>query len=291
MKVAFIGLGTMGTPMALNILKFGFELTVHNRSRDKEEITAKAGALRVGSPREAAAGAEIIITCVSDTPDVEAIILGENGVIHGARNGSIVVDMSTINPEATRRMAEKLAEKGVKMLDAPVSGGSEGAQKGTLSIMVGGDPEDLEKVDPVLKAMGKTITHVGPIGAGQLTKAINQIIVGGTYWSVAEGVTLGIKAGLDMDKVLQAVGSGAASSWPLINRSGNMIQNSYPLGFKVKLHRKDLNIALEIARELGVTLPLAAYIEQVETGLIARGHEDEDLSAVARSIREQSGLD
>ena len=291
MKVAFIGLGTMGTPMALNILKSGFELTVHNRSRDKEEITAKAGALRVGSPREAAAGAEIIITCVSDTPDVEAIILGENGVIHGARNGSIVVDMSTINPSATRRIAEKLGKKGVKMLDAPVSGGSEGAQKGTLSIMVGGDPEDLEKVDPVLKAMGKTITHVGPIGAGQLTKAINQIIVGGTYWSVAEGVTLGIKAGLDMDKVLQAVGSGAASSWPLINRSGNMIQNSYPLGFKVKLHRKDLNIALEIARELGVTLPLAAYIEQVETGLFARGHEDEDLSAVARSIREQSGLD
>ncbi len=291
MKVAFIGLGTMGIPMALNILNAGFDLTVHNRTRDKEEIPAKAGALRAGSPREAAASAEIIITCVSDTPDVEAIILGENGVIHGARNGSIVVDMSTISPSATRRIAEKLGKKGVKMLDAPVSGGSEGAQKGTLCIMVGGDPEDLEKVDSVLKAMGKIITHVGPVGAGQLTKAINQIIVGGTYWSVAEGVTLGIKAGLDMDKVLQAVGSGAASSWPLINRSGNMIQNSYPLGFKVKLHRKDLNIALEIARELGVTLPLAAYIEQVETGLIARGHEDEDLSALARSIRQQSGLD
>ncbi len=291
MKVAFIGLGTMGIPMALNILNAGFDLTVHNRTRDKEEIPAKAGALRAGSPREAAASAEIIITCVSDTPDVEAIILGKNGVIYGARNGSIVVDMSTISPSTTRRIAEKLGKKGVKMLDAPVSGGSEGAQKGTLSIMIGGEAEDLEKVDPVLKAMGKTITHVGPVGAGQLTKAINQIIVGGTFWSVAEGVTLGIKAGLDMDKVLQAVGSGAASSWSLINRSGNMIQNSYPLGFKVKLHRKDLNIALEIARELGVTLPLAAYIEQVETGLIARGHEDEDLSALARSIREQSGLD
>ena len=291
MKVAFIGLGTMGIPMALNILNAGFELMVHNRSRDKEEIPARAGALRAGSPREAAAGAEIIITCVSDTPDVEAIILGENGVIHGAHNESIVVDMSTISPSATRRIAEKLGKKGVKMLDAPVSGGSEGAQKGTLSIMIGGEAEDLEKVDPVLKAMGKTITHVGPVGAGQLTKAINQIIVGGTFWSVAEGVTLGIKAGLNMDKVLQAVGSGAASSWALINRSGNMIKNDYPLGFKVKLHRKDLNIALEIARELGVTLPLAAYIEQVETGLIARGHEDEDLSAVVRSIREQSGLD
>ena len=291
MKVAFIGLGTMGIPMALNILNAGLELTVHNRTRDKEEIPAKAGALQAGSPQEAATGAEIIITCVSDTPDVEAVILGEDGVIHGARAGSIVVDMSTISPSATRIIAEKLGKKGVKMLDAPVSGGSEGAQKGTLSIMVGGEADDLEKVGPVLRAMGETITHVGPIGAGQLTKAINQIVVGGTYWSVAEGVILGVKAGLDMEKVLQAVGSGAASSWPLINRSGNMIKNDYPLGFKVKLHRKDLNIALEIAREIGVTLPLAAYLEQVETGLIARGHKDEDLSAVARSIREQSGLD
>jgi len=291
MKVAFIGLGTMGISMALNILNAGFDLTVHNRTRDKEKIPAKEGAQRAASPREAAVGAEVIITCVSDTPDVEEVIMGENGVIHGAQAGSIVVDMSTISPSTTRRIAQDLGKKGIKMIDAPVSGGSEGAQKGTLSIMVGGEAEDLEKVDPVLKAMGKTITHIGPVGAGQLTKAINQIIVGGTYWSVAEGVTLGIKAGLDMDKVLQAVGSGAAQSWALTNRSGNMIKNLYPLGFKVKLHRKDLNIALEIARELGVTLPLAAYVEQVETGLIARGHEDEDMSALARSIRQQSGLD
>ena len=291
MKVAFIGLGTMGIPMTLNILNAGFDLTVHNRTRDKEKIPAKEGAQRAASPREAAVGAEVIITCVSDTPDVEEVIMGENGVIHGAQAGSIVVDMSTISPSTTRRIAQDLGKKGIKMIDAPVSGGSEGAQKGTLSIMVGGEAEDLEKVDPVLKAMGKTITHIGPVGAGQLTKAINQIIVGGTYWSVAEGVTLGIKAGLDMDKVLQAVGSGAAQSWTLTNRSGNMIKNSYPLGFKVKLHRKDLNIALEIARELGVTLPLAAYVEQAETGLIARGHEDEDMSALARSIRQQSGLD
>lgn len=291
MKVAFIGLGTMGIPMSLNILNAGFDLTVHNRTRDKEKIPAKEGAQRAASPREAAVGAEVIITCVSDTPDVEEVIMGENGVIHGAQAGSIVVDMSTISPSTTRRIAQDLGKNGIKMIDAPVSGGSEGAQKGTLSIMVGGEAEDLEKVDTVLKAMGKTITHVGPVGAGQLTKAINQIIVGGTYWSVAEGVTLGIKAGLDMDKVLQAVGSGAAQSWTLTNRSGNMIKNSYPLGFKVKLHRKDLNIALEIARELGVTLPLAAYVEQAETGLIARGHEDEDMSALARSIRQQSGLD
>lgn len=291
MNVAFIGLGTMGIPMALNIINAGFDLTVHNRTREKEEAPANAGARRAGSPREAAAGAEVVITCVSDTPDVEAVILGENGVVHGAEAGSIVVDMSTISPSATRQIAEALGEKGIKMIDAPVSGGSEGAQKGTLSIMVGGEAEDLEKVDQVLRVMGTTITHIGPVGAGQLTKAINQIIVGGTFWSVAEGVILGIKAGLDMDKVIQAVGGGAAGSWALSNRSKNMIKNDYPLGFKVELHRKDLNIALEIARELGVTMPLTAYLEQVETGLIARGHANEDLSAVARSIREQSGLE
>lgn len=291
MRVAFIGLGTMGAPMALNILKAGHAVTVHNRSREKETSLVEAGAKPAPSPAEAAGGAEVIITCVSDTPDVEAVILSETGVIHGAAPGSIVVDMSTVSPSATRRIAASLGEKGVRMLDAPVSGGSEGAQKGTLSIMVGGEEADLNKVRPVLEAMGKTITHVGPIGAGQLTKAINQIVVAGTYWGVAEGIAIGLKAGLDMQKVVQAVGGGAAGSWAMINRSGNMINNSYPLGFKVRLHRKDLNIALEVARELGVTLPVAAYIEQVETGLIARGHGDEDISVIARSLREASGID
>lgn len=291
MKVAFIGLGTMGTHMALNILKEGYELTVHNRTREREDPLVKSGAQRAASPQEAAAKAEVIIICVSDTPDVEMIILGENGVIQGAQPGAIVVDMSTISPSATRRIAVELENKSLKMIDAPVSGGSEGAQKGTLSIMIGGEAEDVKKVDPVLKTMGKTITHVGPIGAGQLTKAINQIIIAGTYWSVAEGITLGIKAGLDMEKVLQAVGGGAAGSWGLINRSGNMINNTYPLGFRVKLHHKDLNIALEVARKLGVTIPVVAFVEQVETGLIARGYGDEDISVIARSIREQSGID
>ena len=291
MNVAFIGLGTMGTPMALNILKGGHALTVHNRTREKEARLVKAGATRAASPKEAAEGSEVIITCVSDTPDVETVVLGENGVIHGARPGAVVVDMSTISPAATRKIAEALGEKGVKMIDAPVSGGSEGAQKGTLSIMVGGAAEDVEKIEPVLKTMGKTITHVGPIGAGQLTKAINQIVVAGTYWSVAEGIALGLKAGLDMEKVIQAVGGGAAGSWAFTNRSGNMIENSYPLGFRVTLHRKDLNIALEVARELGVTLPVAAFVDQVETGLITRGFGDEDVSAIARSVREQSGID
>ena len=291
MKITFIGMGTMGVPMTINLLKAGHDVTVHNRTREKEESVAALGAKRASSPQEAAVDAEVIITCVSDSPDVEQVILGEAGIIHSAQPGTIVIDMSTISPTVTRQIWEKLAEKGIKMLDAPVSGGSEGAQQGTLSIMVGGDAVDVEKVMPVLQAMGKTITHVGEIGAGQITKAINQVIVAGTYWAVAEGISLGIKAGMDMEKVVQAVGGGAAGSWGLTNRSGNMIDNAYPLGFRVRLHHKDLKIALEAARELGVTLPMTAYVEQIETGLIARGYGDEDVSAIARSVREQSGID
>ena len=291
MKVAFIGMGTMGAPMALNLLKAGHDVTVHNRTRDRELPVAEAGAKRADSPQAAAERADVIITCVSDTPDVEAVILGEKGIIQGAAAGAIVVDMSTISPTATQKIATALANKGVHLVDAPVSGGSEGAQKGTLSIMVGGETDILAKVRPVLAAMGKTITHIGPIGSGQMTKAINQIIVAGTYWSVAEGMALGLKAGLDMDRVVQAVGGGAAGSWGLTNRSGNMIANQYPLGFRVRLHQKDLNIALDAARELGVTIPMAAYVEQIETGLMARGYGDEDLSAIARSVRQQSGIE
>jgi 3-hydroxyisobutyrate dehydrogenase len=290
MKVTFIGLGTMGAGMASNILKAGHELTVHNRTREKEKILAAAGARSAASPREAASGAEIIVICVSDTPDVEEIVLGDDGVIHGASAGAVVVDMSTISPTATRRMAAKLGDKGIKMLDAPVSGGSEGAQKGTLAIMVGGDAADFETALPILEAMGKTVTHVGAIGAGQFTKAINQIIITGTYLTVAEGLTLGIKAGLDMNKVIQAISGGAANSWVLQNRAMNVVDNTYPLGFRVRLHQKDLKIALDVARELGVTLPATALVAQIENGLIAQGYGDEDISALARSIRNQSGL-
>jgi 3-hydroxyisobutyrate dehydrogenase len=291
MKVAFIGMGTMGTAMALNIIRAGHEVTVHNRSREKEEPLAKAGARRAGSPQDASQEADIIITCVSDTPDVEGVVLGENGVIHGAKTGAIVVDMSTISPSATRRMAAQLAARGIRMLDAPVSGGSEGAQKGTLSIMVGGEAEAVAKAMPVLSAMGKSITHVGPSGAGQFTKAINQVIISGVYLAVAEGMTLGLKAGLDMEKVIQALAGGAAGSWVLNFRSANMIKNEYPLGFRVSLHRKDLAIAMQAARELGVCLPATAIVEQIENGLIARGYGDEDMSAMARTIRTSSGLE
>lgn len=291
MKVSFIGMGTMGTAMALNIIKAGHEVTVHNRSREKEEPVAKAGARRAGSPKEASQEADIIITCVSDTPDVEGVVLGENGVIHGAQTGAIVIDMSTISPSATRRMAAQLARKGIRMLDAPVSGGSEGAQKGTLTIMVGGEAEDVAQAMPVLSAMGKSITHVGPSGAGQFTKAINQVIISGVYLAVAEGLTLGLKAGLDMEKVVQALAGGAAGSWVLNFRSGNMIKNEYPLGFRVRLHRKDLGIALEAAKEMGVFLPCTALVAQIENGLMSLGYGDEDMSAMARLIRKHSGLE
>jgi 3-hydroxyisobutyrate dehydrogenase len=290
MKVAFIGMGTMGAPMAHNILKAGHPVTVYNRTREKEIPVASAGALRAESPRKAAAEADIIITCVSDSPDVEAVTLGENGVIHGAMPGSLVVDMSTISPAVTREIAKTLIDKEIKMIDAPVSGGSEGARNGTLAIMAGGDAEDIQRAMPVLEAMGKTITHVGPIGSGQITKAINQILIAGTYLSVAEGMVLGMKAGLDMSKVVQAISGGAAASWVLNNRADNMINNEYPLGFRVRLHHKDLRIALEAARELGVMLPAAALVDQIENGLVGTGHGDEDMSAMARSIRNLSGL-
>jgi 3-hydroxyisobutyrate dehydrogenase len=187
-------------------------------------------------------------------------------------------------------LAAALAEQGVGMIDAPMSGGSEGAEKGTLVFMVGGAEADLNKALPVLQAMGKRITHVGPIGAGQVTKAINQVILAGYYLSTAEGMALGLKAGLDMEKVVQAISGGACDSWVLNFRSNNMIHNRYPLGFRVSLHRKDLRIALEAAGEIGAALPLAGMVAQIENGLVDRGFGDEDISALARPMRELSGI-
>ena len=290
MNIAFIGLGTMGLPMANNLLQAGYSVTVYNRTSSKTRPLIEAGAIAANSPQQATTNADIVITCVSDSPDVESVVLGKSGIIHGAKPGTLVVDMSTISPGVTRQIAQQLAAKDIQMLDAPVSGGSEGAQQGTLSIMIGGAAADVEKARPMLEAMGSTVTHVGPIGAGQTTKAINQIIAAGTYWGVAEGIALGLKAGLDMDKVIQAVGSGASASWCLTNRSDNMINNRYPLGFRVRLHQKDLAIALQTARELNLPLPMAAYVEQIENGLIANGHGDEDLSAIARIVREMGGI-
>lgn len=291
MKLGFVGLGTMGAAMAARLLAAGHDVTVHNRTRSREEPLAALGAQRGATPAEAARGAEVVVVIVSDTPDVEAVVLGPDGVAAGLAPGGLVVDMSTIAPDATRTFAARVAERGGRWLDAPVSGGSEGARNGTLSIMIGGDAADLERARPALEAMGTTLTHVGPVGAGQLAKAMNQVVIAGTYAAVAEGIVLGLKAGIDVDAALRALAGGAAGSWGLVHRGPNVVRNEYPLGFRVRLHRKDLGIALDAARALGVPLPVAALVEQWETGLIARGHGDEDVSAVGRVVREQAGLD
>ena len=290
-RVGFVGLGTMGAAMAANAKRAGFEVTAWNRSPGRGGELADLGVELVDSPAAVAAASDVVITMVSDTPDVEAVLFGPNGVAEGMRSGALVVDMSTIAPSPTRDFAARLGEKGVHMLDAPVSGGSEGARKGTLSIFVGGDAADLERARPVLESLGTTITHVGPIGAGQAVKAVNQVILAGTYLGVAEGIVLAIKAGLDVDQVVGALSGGAAQSWVLANRSGRMKDNDYPLGFKVALHRKDLGIALGMARELGASLPVSALAEAIEAGLIGQGHADDDMSAVARAIRGLSGLE
>ena len=291
MRIGFIGLGTMGAPMARRLLEAGHDVTVHNRTRQREEPLEALGAHRATTPRECARDRELVITMVSDTPDVQAVVLGEEGAVEGMEKGSVLVDMSTISPATTRLIAAALEDHGLAMLDAPVSGGSEGAARGTLSIMVGGDEAVLERVRSVLDVLGSTVTHVGPIGSGQVTKAINQVIIAGTYAAIAEGLALGLAAGIDIEAAHAAVSGGAAGSWGLTNRGPNMIHNHYPLGFRTRLHRKDLGIALASARDLGVAIPLAAYVEQLETSLIQRGYGDEDVSNIARIVREQAGLD
>jgi 3-hydroxyisobutyrate dehydrogenase len=281
----------MGGAMAANAARAGFEASAWNRTPGRATELEDLDVRLLESPAAVAKASDVVITMVSDTPDVEAVLFGPNGVAEGAQPGSLVVDMSTISPSATRAFAERLAANGVSMLDGPVSGGSEGARKGTLSIFIGGDATDLERARPVLESLGTTITHVGPIGAGQAAKAVNQVILAGTYLGVAEGIVLAIKAGLDVEPLVQALSGGAAQSWVLTNRSGRMLANDYPLGFKVALHRKDLGIALGMARELGAALPVSALCEAVEAGLIGQGHADDDMSAVARSIRALSGLE
>jgi 3-hydroxyisobutyrate dehydrogenase len=289
-RIAFVGLGTMGAAMAANLARAGHEVVAWNRTPGRAPELDELGLQRAASPAAAAAAADVVIVCVSDTPDVEAVLFGEDGVADGARSGSLVIDCSTIAPGATRGFAARLAERGVALVDAPVSGGSEGARKATLSIFVGGEPDDVERARTVLGALGTTITHVGPIGAGQAVKAVNQVILAGTYLGVAEGIVLAMKAGLDVDQVVGALGGGAAQSWVLANRSGRMLENDYPLGFKVTLHRKDLGIALELAKETGASLPVSELAATLEDDLVAGGHGDDDMSALARSIRGRSGL-
>ena len=290
-RVAFMGLGTMGAAMAANLARAGFAVTAWNRTAGRAPELSDLGVEIARNPAEAAANSDIVVICVSDTPDVEAVLFGEDGVVGGARAGSLVIDCSTIAPSGSWDFAARLKEHGLSMVDAPVSGGSEGAKNATLTIFVGGDEADFERARPILTALGRTITHVGPIGAGQAVKAVNQVILAGAYLGVAEGIVLAMKAGLDVEQVVDALGGGAAQSGVLANRAGRMIDNDYPLGFKVALHRKDLGIALELANQLGAVLPVSALAAQFESGLIAAGHGDDDISAVARTIRGLSALE
>ena len=290
-RIAFVGLGTMGAAMAANLRRAGFEVTGWNRSEGRGDDLAGLGGSVAASAGEAARAADVVVICVSDTPDVEAVLFGADGVVEGLREGGLVVDCSTISPGATAEFARRLRERGIGFVDAPVSGGSEGARNATLTILVGGEPEDAERAWPVLQAMGKTITHFGPAGSGQAVKAVNQVVLAGAYLGVAEGMVLAMKAGLNPVAVAEALNGGAARSWVMENRSGRMIDNAYPLGFRTSLHLKDLAIALELARDTGTALPVTALCAAIESGLVARGYGDEDVSNVARAIRQLSGLE
>ncbi|HUQ78688.1 MAG TPA: NAD(P)-dependent oxidoreductase [Patescibacteria group bacterium] len=289
-RVGFIGLGTMGASMAANLARAGFAVTAWNRSLGRAPELDDLRVVRADTPADVARATDVVVICVSDTPDVEAVLFGPGGVVDGVRRGQLAIDCSTISPSATRDFAARLAEAGVELVDAPVSGGSEGARNATLTIFCGGEAAAVDRARPILAAMGRTITHVGPSGAGQAVKAVNQVILAGTYLGVAEGIVLALKAGLDVEQVVGALGGGAAQSWVLTNRSGRMISNDYPLGFKVALHRKDLGIALDLAREMGADLPVSTLAAAFEDDLIAADHAEDDMSALARVIRDRSGL-
>jgi 3-hydroxyisobutyrate dehydrogenase len=289
-RVGFVGLGTMGSAMAANVRRAGFPLTVWNRTPGRAESLRELGAVEVRSPREVASASEVVVACLTDSPQVGDVLFGPDGLAEGFVEGSLFIDCSTISPASAREFGARLGDDGVAMLDAPVSGGSEGAVAGTLTIMVGGEPTALERGRTVLEAMGRTITHLGPIGSGQVVKAVNQVILCGTYLGVAEGIVLAIKAGMDPQQVVTALSGGAAGSWILQNRSERMIEDRYPLGFKISLHRKDLAIALELSRAVGAALPVTGLAATLEDGLIAQGHGDDDNSALAMAIRRLSGL-
>jgi 3-hydroxyisobutyrate dehydrogenase len=252
--VGFIGLGIMGQGMARNLLKAEFDLTVWNRTDSKADALVSEGAARASSPEDLAGQCDVIIICVSDTPDVEAVLFDEGGVFDGARAGSLVVDCSTISPIKTQQFAEKLGEKGVQMLDAPISGGSEGAALGTLSIMVGGEPEQVERAMPYLEAMGKSITHVGGNGAGQMVKLVNQILVVHSMLALGEAMLFAQAGGLDLEKTLKAVEGGAAGSWTLSNRGPQVLERDWRPGFMIDLQQKDLRLILEAADSLAVPM-------------------------------------
>jgi 3-hydroxyisobutyrate dehydrogenase len=290
-NIGFIGLGIMGQGMAHNLLKAGFSLTVWNRTAAKMDPLVKAGAKAGKDPANVAAHSDIIIICVSDTPDVEAVITGSQGVLEGARAGSLVIDCSTISPTVTVRLAKTLAERGIAMLDAPISGGSEGAAKGTLSIMVGGEAKDFERAMPVFEAMGKKITHVGGNGAGQTVKLVNQILVVGHALAMSEALLFAQAGGVDLNKTVEAVSAGAAGSWMLSNRGPQIIARDWRPGFTIDLQQKDVRLILGAADDLGVPMPGTGLIFQLYRTLQARDLGSEGNHALIKALENLAGFE
>ncbi len=287
--IGFIGLGIMGRPMARNLLKAGYSLVVHSRSRGPVDEIVKAGATAAASPKDVAAQCDVLITMLPNSPDVEQVALGPGGIIEGARRGLIFADMSTISPIVSKKIGKALEAKGVAMLDAPVSGGEKGAIDAALSIMVGGDKAVFERVLPIFQAMGKTITLLGPLGFGGFTKLANQIIVAVNLTALAEALTLGKKAGLDRDLLLTALAGGLAGSKCLEQKRANYMANTYSPGFKVDLHFKDLGLIMESARELGVPLPTTAVVQELFNALRVKGRGGLDHSGVITLLEDLAG--
>ncbi|VAX17416.1 2-hydroxy-3-oxopropionate reductase [hydrothermal vent metagenome] len=287
-KIGFIGLGIMGKPMALNLMKKGFELVVYNRTESRMDELINQGAIGAGSPKEVAEKSDIIITIVSDTPDVEDVILSEHGVIHGIKAGSVVIDMSTISPSVTKEIAKKLKEKNADMLDAPVSGGDTGAINGTLAIMVGGEKEVLDKCMPVFNAMGNIITHTGTNGMGQVVKLCNQILVSVTNMAVSEAVLFAQKSGVDPHTMIEATKGGAAGSWQLTNLGPKMVDEDFAPGFMIDLQQKDLRLVLEAASQINLPLPALSYVHQMYTSNQANGEGKEGTQALYKSVKRLS---
>jgi len=290
-RFGFIGLGIMGRGMANNLLKAGFTLTVWNRTASRMDAFVEAGAKAGSSPADVAANSDIIVTCVSDTPDVEREIMGEDGVIHGAKAGSLVIDCSTISPQVTKEIAAKLAEQGVKMLDAPISGASEGAAKGTLSIMIGGDADQFQRALPVFQAMGKTITHIGPNGTGQTVKLVNQVLVVGNCLAMCEALLLAQAGGVDLQKTYEAISQGAAGSWMFSNRGPQIMKRDWRPGFTIALQQKDLRLVLDAADELGVPLAGTSLIFNLYRTLEKMGLQEEGNHALVKALEHLAGFE
>jgi len=279
----------MGKPMAKNLIKAGFPLTVWNRTASKMKELIEMGANGASSPKEVAEKSNVIITMLTDSPDVEEVILGPSGVIEGVKRGSIVIDMSTISPKVARKIASKLAEVGVEMLDAPVTGGEIGAINATLSIMVGGNYETFQKCLPIFQALGKRVTYMGPHGNGQITKLCNQIICVINIQAVCEGLILAAKAGLDLDKFMEVVTGGAANSWMLSNLGPKMIKGDMEPGFKIATQQKDLRLVFETAAELKVPLPATSLVQQMFRTVEAEGLSEKGTQALIKAMEKIAG--